>query len=56
METDPARQNLNLGPLEVSFVGYGNFGGHVLAVFVSWLCHEVIAMHTNVFGYVLRLT
>ena len=35
LETDPARQNLNLWPLEVSFVRYGTFLGHILAVFFS---------------------
>ena len=35
LETDPARQNLNLGPLEVLFLRYGILGGHILTVVVS---------------------
>ena len=33
--TDPTRQNLNLGPLEVSFLRYGTVLGHILNFVVS---------------------
>ena len=52
LETDPARQHLNLGPLEVSCVRYGLFGG-IFGCFCELVVLLVVSQgHSNAHNHI----